>query len=138
MIKINSTLKLDEAELNFTFARSSGPGGQNVNKLNTKALMKWNIDDCPSLPYAVKARFKEKYPNRLIDGSVVAISSDKFRSQEMNVKSCMDKLCELLLSVAVAPKKRRATKPTRASKEKRINSKKMRSSTKKNRQKVSY
>ena len=46
MIKINSTLKLDEAELNFTFARSSGPGGQNVNKLNTKALMKWNIDDC--------------------------------------------------------------------------------------------
>ncbi len=138
MLKINSNLQVDESEFSFSFARSSGPGGQNVNKLNTKAVMRWDIDACRSLPMSVKTRFKAKYPNRIVDENIVLISSDKFRSQEMNVKSCMDKLCEFILSVAVAPKMRRATKPTRSSKEKRINTKKLRSSTKKNRQKVSY
>ena len=89
--------------------------------------MRWDIDACNSLPLSVKARFKDRYQNRIVDDNIVLIFSDKFRSQEMNVKSCMDKLCELS-SVAVAPKPRRATKLFRASKEKRINNKKMRSS----------
>ena len=63
MLKINNNLQLDESEFSFSFARSSGPGGQNVNKLNTKAIMRWDIDACPSLPSSVKARFKDKYQN---------------------------------------------------------------------------
>ena len=138
MLKINSNLKVDETEFDFSFARSSGPGGQNVNKVNTKAIMKWDIDACKTVSLAVKDRFKAKFKNRIQSDGLVLISSDKFRSQEMNVKSCIEKLGEFLASVATAPKNRKATKPTRASKEKRINTKKQRSDTKKNRQKVKY
>ena len=138
MLKVNDNLKVDESEFLFTFARSSGPGGQNVNKVNTKAVLRWDLDACKTISDAVKDRFKSKFQNRIQSDGLVVLSSDKYRSQEMNVKNCIDKLKEFLKLVAVAPKKRRETKPTRASKEKRITNKKQRSTTKKNRQKVAY
>lgn len=125
-------------ELDFSYSRSSGAGGQNVNKVNTKVTMRWDIQKSSSYTKAVKERFVSRYKRRLIEGGVVQLHSQRFRSQARNIADCIEKLNEMLESVAKAPKYRVATKPTRSSVEKRIKSKKSKSDTKKTRQKVKY
>ena len=117
-----SALKLPMEEFTFSYSKSSGPGGQKVNKTNSKVTLRWNIKESESLRVSVKERFLEKYKT-LEDGTVV-ITSQRFRSQERNFADCLEKLRTMIESVKIAPKKRKATKPTKGSVEKRLKKKK--------------
>ena len=136
MLKVSDRIQIPWDELDISYARSSGPGGQNVNKRETKAVMSWNARESPSLPDDVKARFLDKFSNRITEDGRIVIASDENRSQDMNLNACFDKLQRMILLVAVPPKVRRATKATKGSKMRRLSSKKIQSDTKRNRQKV--
>ena len=138
MLVISWNIKIPLREFEFTFARSSGPGGQNVNKVNSKAILKWNVATCASLPDAVKQRFVETYPRRINEEGFVTISSERFRDQSKNQEDCIEKLKLLLLSIAQPPRDRIATKPTRASQLKKREFKDSHSSKKKLRQKPDH
>ena len=133
MLVVAPHIQIPPAEFEFTYARSSGPGGQNVNKVNSKAVLRWQATKSPSLPEAVRARFLAKYGSRLTGDGELLITSERYRDQPRNIDDCLEKLREMLLAVAVAPKKRKKTKPSRASKERRLDSKKRDSTKKHNR-----
>lgn len=133
MLVVAPHIQIPPAEFEFTYARSSGPGGQNVNKVNSKAVLRWQATKSPSLPEAVRSRFLAKYGSRLTGDGELLITSERYRDQPRNIDDCLEKLREMLLSVAVAPKKRKKTKPSRASKERRLDSKKRDSSKKQSR-----
>lgn len=138
MLIINSKIAIPDDEFIISYARSSGPGGQNVNKTNSKAVLHWNASHSPSLPIDVRSRFLRKFASKLTgDGSIV-IASDEHRQQEANLRNCFEKLKIMLIAVAVPPKLRRPTKPSRSSQRARLADKKGRGDTKKNRQKVDY
>lgn len=118
------------SEFSFTFSRSSGAGGQNVNKVNTKATLSWEIALSNSCSESVKQRLFESYKRYFVSG-VVIISSQKYRSQARNIDDCVEKLHKLLNEVRLPPKTRRATKPSKSSVKKRLDSKTIRSKIKK-------
>ena len=132
-LQVSSRILIPDAELRFTFARSSGPGGQNVNKVSSKATMHWDITQSPALPDDVKRRFLEKFASRITTLGEIVIISQESRDQPKNIQLCLDKLRGMILEVLVPPKKRRATKPTKGSKVRRLNEKKSKSQTKANR-----
>ncbi len=136
MIKVNDRIVIPWDELDISYARSGGPGGQNVNKRETKAVLSWNPTLSPSLPDDVRLRFLDTFSSRLTEDGRIVIASDEHRSQDMNLKSCFDKLQKMILLVVKPPKIRRPTKPTKGSKIRRVTQKKIQSETKKNRQKV--
>jgi ribosome-associated protein len=138
MLEVNSKIVIPDEELDISFARSSGPGGQNVNKTNSKAVLHWDVTNSPSLPRDVKARFLKSFASRLTTDGLIVIASDESRAQEANVKGCLEKLKDMILTVATPPKIRKPTKPTKSSKRARVENKKARSNTKKTRQKVDY
>jgi ribosome-associated protein len=138
MLVVNSKIAIPDEEFDISFARSSGPGGQNVNKTNSKAVLHWDVTNSPSLPWDVKARFLKAFASKLTTEGSIVIASDESRAQEANVKGCLEKLKAMILAVATPPKIRRPTKPTRASQRARVENKKARSLTKKTRQKVEY
>lgn len=121
--------KIPYSEYKFTFSRSSGAGGQNVNKLNTKVTLTWDMENSVNCPVGAKRRFVQRYKQYIVNGNVV-ITSQKHRSQSQNIDDCISKLNELLMSVRYAPKVRKATKPTKGSVKKRLDSKKRLSSKK--------
>ena len=133
-LAINSRLRIALAELEFTFVRSSGPGGQNVNKVNSKAVMRWNVAASPSLSEAVRQRFRAKFGHRLTKEGELLLSSQRYRDQQRNLDDCLDRLRTMLLEVASPPKKRKPTKPSRASKERRLQEKRVTSEKKQRRQ----
>ena len=122
-------IKIPYSEFSFTFSRSSGAGGQNVNKLNTRVTLSWDIKSSPSCYNSIKERFYQKYKRFIFDDKVV-IHSQKHRSQPQNIDDCITKLHELLKDVQYAPKHRKSTKPTRSSIRKRLDSKKKNSNKK--------
>lgn len=123
MLQVTPTFCIPEEELHWTYARSSGPGGQNVNKVNSKAILHWNIQESPAIPDEVRERFLRTYKSRITTLGQVVLSSERFRDQPRNIEDCREKLVELLTSVWVAPKRRRPTKPTRGSVERRLETK---------------
>ncbi len=134
MLVVNDTISIPLAELDFEFSRSSGPGGQNVNKVNTKVTLQWSVRESPSLPDGVRERFVAKYRTRINNRGQLVIHSQRFRNRGRNVSDCLSKLREMVLSVAEPPKKRKRTRPSRASRERRLNDKKQRSQKKQSRQ----
>jgi ribosome-associated protein len=138
MLEVNSKIAIPDEEFDISFARSSGPGGQNVNKTNSKAVLHWDVTNSPSLPWDVKARFLKSFASRLTTDGLIVIASDESRAQEANVKGCLEKLKAMILTVATPPKIRKPTKPTKSSQRARVENKKARSVTKKTRQKVDY
>jgi ribosome-associated protein len=135
MLEVNERISIPLKEFDFSFARSSGPGGQNVNKVNTKVTLHWPIMKSADLPVDVRDRFLDRYPRRINrDGQVVVIS-ERFRDQGRNVADCLNKLRDLILAVATAPKKRKPTKPTRGSRERRLQGKRQKSEKKQSRRK---
>jgi ribosome-associated protein len=110
-------------ELNFTFSRSSGKGGQNVNKVNSKVTLKWNIARSTACSKDLKERFQKKYRNKISSDGMVTISGQRFRDQGRNVADCIERLHKMINSVQLTPKKRVPTKPTKSSIEKRLHSK---------------
>ncbi len=137
MLIINPKLKIPLREFRFTFSRSSGPGGQNVNKLNTKALLRWSVAGSPSLPEAVRNRLLARYGRRVTSEGDLLITSQRFRDAGRNVADCLEKLRAMLEEVATAPRRRRPTKPTRASVRRRLEHKRRQSQKKRQRGEVS-
>ncbi|MGD0519509.1 MAG: alternative ribosome rescue aminoacyl-tRNA hydrolase ArfB [Thermoguttaceae bacterium] len=130
MLIVTSRLQIPMREFTFTFSRSSGPGGQNVNKLSTKATLRWPMRTSKSLPDAVRSRFLAKFGNKLtIDGDLL-ITSQRFRDAGRNTADCLEKLRCMLNSVAETPKQRRPTKPTKASVHRRLDQKRRQSGRK--------
>jgi len=124
MISIGRGIHIPHNEFAFTFARSGGPGGQNVNKVNSKAILRWAVTTSPSLPEPVRARFLLKFATRITLEGELVLSSQKYRDQDSNIEDCLEKLAEMLSSVAVPPTPRRPTKPTKASKLRQADAKK--------------
>ncbi len=133
MLVVNNRLKIPLREFRFTFARSSGPGGQNVNKLNTKALLRWRVLESASLPEAVRRRLLAKHGRRLTSDGEFQIVSQRFRDAGRNVADCLEKLREMLTEAAVVPRRRKPTKPTRGSIERRLQQKRQTSRRKQQR-----
>jgi ribosome-associated protein len=125
---------IPDSEFFFTYSRSSGPGGQNVNKVNTKATMHWNARTNETLPRQVHERFLLKYSSRLSIDGVLTLTSQKTRSQLLNTADVIEKLYEMIELVAHPPKIRKATKPSRSAINKRLNEKKSHGDKKKSRQ----
>ena len=123
MLVVNSRIRIPKSEFEVTFVRSSGPGGQNVNKVSSKAVLRWNAARSSTLPSDVLSRFLKKYGNRLTTDGELIVSSQRFRDQGRNLSDAFDKVAAMLAAVATPPKTRRATKPTRASVARRIKSK---------------
>ncbi len=131
---INSHIVIPSAELVMSFARSSGPGGQNVNKVNSKAILRWNLRASSSLPPEVKVRFEACFPTRINQAGEVMLSSDKYRDQPRNLADCYEKLRQLVQAAVVVPRRRGKTRPTRGSIENRLAGKRHNSEQKKQRQ----
>jgi ribosome-associated protein len=130
MLKIDDRLSIPLDEFRWDFTRSSGPGGQNVNKVNSKVQLRWTPGQTSSLPPAVKERLLVLLANRLTTEGELLVTSQEYRDQARNLDACFTKVRDLVRSVVKPPKTRRATKPTRASQLRRVEDKNRRSQTK--------
>jgi ribosome-associated protein len=130
MIHVTARIAIDEREIEETFVRASGPGGQNVNKLSTAVQLRFDVRHSPSLPGDVRSRLERLAGSRLTRDGVLVIIAQRHRTQARNRDDALDRLIELIRQAAIAPIKRRPTKPPRSSRERRIEGKKRRSGIK--------
>jgi ribosome-associated protein len=129
-------MHIPEHELQWSFARSGGPGGQNVNKVASKALLRWNVLHSSALPAEIKSRLIAQQRNRLTGDGDLILTSQRFRDQERNREDCLQKLDGLIRQAMTVPKKRRPTRPTAGSKKRRLEDKKRRSGVKRDRGRI--
>ena len=137
MIRITREISIGPDEIVMEFVRSPGPGGQNVNKVATTAQLRFDVAGSPSLPDEVKQRVGKLAGRRLTTDGVLVIQARRFRSQGRNRTDAVDRLVDLLRRAAARPKPRRKTKPTAASKRRRLDGKRKRAATKQQRRNVS-
>ncbi len=130
MIRLNRGIVIDERELEFDFIRSSGPGGQNVNKVSTAVRLRFDARGSGSLPEDVRARLIRLAGRRFGDDGFLTIHARAGRTQESNRRDAIERFVELLERAAVRPTPRRATKPTKASRKRRLETKRRRGETK--------
>jgi len=133
MIRVTRSIQLDESEIEEQFVRASGPGGQNVNKVASAVQLRFDAARSPALPDDVRGRLMELAGRRLTRDGVIVISADRFRTQERNRADALERLLELIRAAAVRPMIRRATRPTLASKRRRLEGKQRRGQTKRER-----
>lgn len=112
MLNVGAGISIPLAEIHFTYARSGGPGGQNVNKVASKAILRWHPSASTSLPGDVKTRFLARFKNRLNAKGELVISCDSNRDQPRNRAECLKRLKQLILQAARPPRIRRKTRPT--------------------------
>lgn len=131
MIRINPQIELDEREIQEDFVRASGPGGQNVNKVSTAVQLRFDVAHSPSLPEPVRARLAILAGRRLTRDGVLIIEAERYRSQRRNRDDALERLIELIREACEVDKPRRPTRPTLASKKRRLESKQRQGETKK-------
>jgi len=136
MIKITNTISIDESEIEEKVIRSPGAGGRKVNKTETAVQIRFNARYCSALSHAVFLRLQKIAGSRMTKEGVIVLTAHSHRTQEMNRSDARDRLIKMIAEAAVSPKMRRATKPTRASKLRRLDTKKRTSDIKKGRGKV--
>jgi len=133
MIRVSRTIVIDESELEERFARASGPGGQHVNRSATAVQLRFDAANSPSLPDDVRYRLMRLAGNRVTDAGVLVIDAQRYRSQNRNRQDARRRLVDLVRRASVPPKVRRRTRPTGASKERRLRETQRRSEAKKSR-----
>ena len=130
MIEITSSITLDESELHYNYVHSSGPGGQNVNKVATSVQMRFDVRNSLSLPEEIKARLTRLGGSRMTDDGVLIIEARRYRTQEQNRSDALQRLTTLIHKASQEPTVRRATRPTLASQTRRVDSKRKHSQIK--------
>ena len=130
MLAIHPRVQIPDGEFAWSYVRASGPGGQNVNKVASKAVLRWPVASSPSLPADVKTRLLAQQRSRLTTEGELVITSQRFRDQERNREDCLEKVRQLVLQALTPPEPRKPTKKTRGSQERRLQAKRQRSATK--------
>jgi ribosome-associated protein len=130
MFAITPRLSIPDRELHWTFVRSSGPGGQNVNKVASKAVLRWNLAANQTLSEDLKARLRIQQRNRITGDGDLVIASQRYRDQERNKEDAFEKLRNMILQASVIPRARRVSRPTRAARERRLETKRRRGEVK--------
>ena len=133
MLEINDQIRIPDEELKFTYARSAGPGGQNVNKVNSKAILHWDVSQTAHLPDPVKQRFLSRYRARITALGEVVIAGQRYRDQPRNIDDCLERLREMIVGVLQAPIPRKRTRPSRGSVERRLQAKRQQADRKSDR-----
>ena len=132
-IEITENIFIDENEMEEAFVRSPGPGGQNVNKVATAVLLRFNVRRSPSLPHDVRERLEKLAGSRLTEGGELIIEAHRYRTRERNRKDARERLIALIQRAAIPPRKRKKTGPSKAAKARRLEEKKHQSEKKKQR-----
>jgi ribosome-associated protein len=135
-LTVEPGIEIPLREFRFSFSRSAGPGGQNVNKVNTRVTLRWSVQRSPSLPEDLRQRFVARYARRISKDGDLLLTSQRFRDQGRNVADCLEKLRAMLQEVARPPRRRRPTRPSRARVESRLREKRRRSTVKRRRKAV--
>src|SRR5262249_26651945 len=130
MLHVTDAISIPDSELGWSYARSSGPGGQNVNKVASKAILRWNLEVSSSVPQSVKDRLRRAHPAHLTAEGEFLVTSERFRDQGRNGEACLLSLAGMIRRASTPPKPRKSTRPTRASKKRRLADKQHRSEQK--------
>lgn len=138
MVRVTDAIELAENEIHFKFVRSPGPGGQHVNKVATAVQLRFDVRHSAALPENVRYRMLQLAKNRINTRGVLVITSNRYRSQDLNRKDVLEKLAELIAQASKRPKQRRRTKPTVGSIKKSKEAKQRRSKLKRSRQAVTW
>jgi ribosome-associated protein len=137
-LEITPSVSIPDCDLTYAFVRASGPGGQNVNKVSSAVQLRFDMDGSTALSEPVKNRLRALAGRRLTDDGAILIIARNQRSQEHNRREALERLADLVQRALVVPKTRRATKPTRASKERRLDGKTRKQQTKRQRSRVRW